>query len=78
MPESMSVNQQIPFLHHRVTHRNMLVESVCHNCGDFVGASSDQKKLMIAEAAHVCGCKDERRTAEIIPPHTGQGTNHGS
>ena len=61
----MSANPQIPFLHHRVADRDTLIESVCPGCGDFVAASSDQKNLMIAEAAHVCDYPDRRQAAEI-------------
>lgn len=76
--QPMSANQQIPFLHHRVSHRHTIIESVCPNCGDFVGASSDEKNLVIAEAAHVCDYPDRRQAAEIKPPHNEPGTAHGS
>ena len=72
--QPMSANQPIPFLHHRVTYRHTLIESVCPGCGDFVGASSDEKNLMIAEAAHACDCTDERRAVESKPPRGGATT----
>jgi len=76
--QRMSANQPIPFLHHRVTHRRTLIESVCPGCGDFVGASSNQNNLMIAEAAHARGCTDERQAVEIKPPRDWPGDNHGA
>lgn len=56
----------------------MLIESLCLDCGDFVGASPDEKNLMIAEAAHARGCTDERPATEIKPPRDGPGTTPGS
>jgi hypothetical protein len=51
----MSADQEISFVHQWVNSNHALTQSLCLNCGDFVGASADQKKLTIAEAAHVCG-----------------------
>jgi hypothetical protein len=76
--QRMSANQPIPFLHHSVTYRHALIESVCPGCGGFVGASSDEKNLMIAEAAHVCIYTDAQQATEIKPPHNRPGTIQGS
>jgi hypothetical protein len=50
----MSALQPIPFLRHPVIQNHRLTESVCTDCGAFVGASLDQSNLLIAEAAHRC------------------------
>lgn len=76
--QRMSANQPISFLRHRVTNRHTLIESVCPGCGGFVGASSDQNNLMIAEAAHVCVYADGHRATEIKPPHNRPETIHGA
>lgn len=50
----MSVAQPSPFVHHPVFQNHRLTESICPDCGAFIGASSDQDNLLIAEAAHIC------------------------
>ncbi|MGB9122835.1 MAG: hypothetical protein WCE73_19620 [Candidatus Angelobacter sp.] len=68
----MAANQQIPFLHHKVSQRHTLIESVCPSCGDFVAASSNQTNLAIAELAHTCSTDSPRANAKgtVLPDVT--------
>jgi hypothetical protein len=50
----MSVQSKPRFERRRVKGMRDRMESYCKICGNFIAASNNRAKLMIAEKAHIC------------------------